>query len=69
MPRMEVAVGTVRLASMFSAMRSAPPRMGVAMSPGRRTGTASAFESRVAGGAAPERASVAVRAAVSAGAG
>ena len=33
--RAEVAVGTWRLASMFSAMRRAPPRIGWGMSPGR----------------------------------
>ena len=41
---MEVAVGTVRLASMFSTMRMAPPRIGCAMSPGRIAGTTSAFD-------------------------
>ena len=33
---------------MFSTMRMAPPRIGVAMSPGRIAGTISAFEPRVA---------------------
>ena len=42
MVRSEVAVGTARLASMFSAMRRAPPRMGWAMSPGRMAATATA---------------------------
>src|SRR5688572_31779951 len=32
-------LGTWRLASMFSTTRMAPPRMGVAMSPGRIAGT------------------------------
>jgi hypothetical protein len=43
MLRIEVAVGTVRLASMFSTTRSAPPRIGCAMSPGRIAGTARAL--------------------------
>ena len=33
--RAEVAVGTVREASMFSTRRMAPPRMGCRTSPGR----------------------------------
>ena len=41
--RSEVAVGTWRLASMFSTMRRAPPRMGWAMSPGRMAGSTTAF--------------------------
>ena len=51
-------MGTVRLASMFSTMRMAPPRIGVAMSPGRMAGTIRDFEPRVAGvagGGADER--------------
>ena len=40
--RTEVAVGTWRLASMFSTTRRAPPRMGWAMSPGRMAGTTTA---------------------------
>ena len=53
MVRMEVAVGTPRLASMFSTMRSAPPRMGWAMSPGMSETGARAFErAGAAGGAA-----------------
>jgi hypothetical protein len=52
MLRIEVAVGTVRLASMFSTTRSAPPRMGWAMSPGRMAGTVRALHlvARKAGG-------------------
>ena len=42
--RTEVAVGTWRLASMFSTMRNAPPRIGWAMSPGRIVGMAMARE-------------------------
>ena len=61
---MEVAVGTVRLASMFSTMRTAPPRMGVAMSPGRMTGTIRALpaRSRRAGAAFSWRTRVVARA-------
>jgi hypothetical protein len=61
---MEVAVGTPRLASMFSTMRTAPPRMGVAMSPGRMTGTMSDLpaRSRATGAAWSWRTSVVVRA-------
>ena len=44
-------MGTVRLASMFSTMRRAPPRMGWAMSPGRMAGTARAFDRVARGGA------------------
>jgi hypothetical protein len=42
--RTEVAVGIARLASMFSTMRTAPPRIGCRMSPGRIAGSATAFE-------------------------
>ena len=52
--RSEVAVGTARLASMFSTMRRAPPRMGWAMSPGRMGAMARALGRRataVLGGA------------------
>ena len=41
---MEVAVGMDKLASMFSTIRTAPPRMGWAMSPGRIAGMATAFD-------------------------
>ncbi len=44
MVRMEVAVGTERLASMFSTIRMAPPRIGWAMSPGRMAGMTRAFD-------------------------
>ena len=47
---MEVAVGMVRLASMFSTMRAAPPRIGVAMSPGRIAGTTRACDRARTGG-------------------
>ncbi len=42
--RTEVAVGTWRLASMFSTIRTAPPRIGWRMSPGRMETRATAFE-------------------------
>ena len=42
--RAEVAVGTWRLASMFSTIRTAPPRIGWRMSPGRMETRATAFE-------------------------
>ena len=44
--RSEVAVGRARLASMFSTMRKAPPRMGWATSPGRMGAMARAFGRR-----------------------
>ena len=42
--RTEVAVGTWRLASMFSTTRMAPPRIGWRTSPGRMETRATAFE-------------------------
>ncbi len=42
--RIDVAVGIWRLASMFSTMRTAPPRIGCRMSPGRIAGSATAFD-------------------------
>ena len=42
--RIDVAVGIWRLASMFSTMRTAPPRIGCRMSPGSTTTRATAFE-------------------------
>jgi hypothetical protein len=56
--RMEVAVGRARLASMFSTTRSAPPRMGWAMSPGRIG--ASAMARRAAGLCAGSERAIAV---------
>ena len=42
--RMDVAVGTWRLASMFSTMRTAPPRIGCRMSPGSTVTRATAVD-------------------------
>ena len=49
--RAEVAVGICRLASMFSTMRTAPPRIGCRMSPGSTATRATAFERAPAAGA------------------
>jgi len=48
MVRAEVAVGTDRLASMFSTARTAPPRIGCSTSPGR-IGTRASARDRSAG--------------------
>ena len=58
--RTDVAVGTWRLASMFSTMRNAPPRIGWAMSPGKIVGMAMARETgRLTIGAGAEGATAA----------
>ena len=67
--RTDVAVGMVRLASMFSTMRTAPPRIGCAMSPGRMAGTTSAFERDAPGAPDSARTSCTGRATTSAAAG
>ncbi len=56
--RTEVAVGIWRLASMFSTRRTAPPRIGCRMSPGRIAGITTALERSVVAGVAGCRASV-----------
>ena len=48
--RTEVAVGTPRLASMFSTMRAAAPRIGLGVSPSSRIGAAAPVVRGSAGG-------------------